>query len=82
MSIKVTNKQLISQIFEEVKKNKKKPDSLVLKEKEEISFVESLYTLYFNTKYMEISFTETKPVHFSRSYSYLIMLYNELNSFF
>ena len=72
MSIKVTNKQLISQIFEEVKKNKKKPDSLVLKEKEEISFVESLYTLYFTTEYMEISFTETKPVHFRKSYSYLI----------
>ena len=72
MSIKVTNKQLISQIFEEKKKNKKKSDSLILKEKEEISFVENFYTLYFTTEYMEISFTETKLVHFRKSYSQLI----------
>ena len=72
ISIKVTNKQLISQIFEEIKKNKKKPDTLVLKEKEEISFLESLYTLYFTTEHMEITFTETKPVHFRKSFSQLI----------
>ena len=72
LSIKVTNKQLISQIFEEKKKKKKKSDSLVLKEKEEISFIEPLYTLYFTTEYMEISFTETKPVHFRKSYFNLI----------
>ena len=72
LSIKVTNKQLITQIFEEVKKKRKKSDSIVLKEKEEIAFVETLYTLYFTTEYMEISFSETKPVHFRKSYFSLI----------
>ena len=71
-SIKVTNKQLISQIFDEVKKKRKKSESFILKEKEEIAFVESLYTLYFTTEYMEISFTETKPVHFRKSYFNII----------
>jgi hypothetical protein len=71
-SIKVTNKQLISQIFDEVKKKRKKSDSFILKEKEEIAFVEPLYTLYFTTEYMEISFTETKPVHFRKSYFNII----------
>ena len=71
-SIKVTNKQLISQIFEEIKKKRKKPDSLVLKEKEEIAIIESLYNLYFTTEYMEICFTESKPVHFRKSYFSLI----------
>jgi hypothetical protein len=71
-SIKVTNKQLISQIFEEIKKKRKKLESLVLKEKEEITFIESLYNLYFTTEYLEIFFTETKPVHFRKSYFSLI----------
>ena len=71
-SIKVTNKQLISQIFEEIKKKRKKSESLVLKEKEEITFIESLYNLYFTTEYLEIFFTETKPVHFRKSYFSLI----------
>ena len=73
-SIKVTNKQLISQIFEEVKKKRKKSDSLVLKEKEEISIIESLYTLYFTTECLEISFNETNPVHFRKSYYSLIKI--------
>ena len=72
LSIKVTNKQLISQIFEEIKKKRKKSDTLVLKEKEEISFIEPLYNLYFTTEYMEIFFSETKPVHFRKSYFSLI----------
>ena len=77
-SIKVTNKQLIAQIFEEVKKKRKKSDSLDLKEKEEISFIEKLYTLYFTTEYLEISFNETNPVHFRKSYYSLIK--NIMNS--
>jgi hypothetical protein len=72
LSIKITNKQLISQIFEEVKKKRKKPESLILKEKEEIAFIESLYNLYFTTEYLEIFYTETKPVHFRKSYFTLI----------
>ena len=72
LTIKVTNKELISQIFEEVKKKRKKDESLILKEKEEISFIEPLYNLYFTTEYLEIFFIETKPVHFRKSYYNLI----------
>ena len=72
LSIKITNKKLILTIFEEMKRTKNKPESYVLKDKEETLLIESSFYLYFTKEYLEIVFTETKPVHFRKSYWCLI----------
>ena len=70
-SIKIINKQLISQIFEEIKQ-KKKINNLNLQQNEEISIIESVFRLYFTTEYLDITFIESKPDYFRKSYNSLI----------
>ena len=72
MYIKIINKQLISQIFQEIKKRKNLPDNYILKQNEEIIINESFFTLYFTTEYLDINFIETKPDYNRKSYNSLI----------
>ena len=70
--IKVTNKKLINEIFQEIKNKRKIQENLILKQNEEITFTESFFTLNFTTEYLDISFIETKPDYFRKSYNSLI----------
>ena len=72
--IKIIDKQLISQIFQEIKTRKKLSDNYTLKHNEEIIINESLFTLYFTTEYLDINFIETKPDYNRKSYNSLIKL--------
>ena len=72
--IKLKNKQLISKIFDEIKIRKKYEDNLILKQNEEIKIIESQFTLYFTTEYLDISFIESKPEYNRKSFNTLIKL--------
>ena len=70
--IKITNKQLITQIFQEIKNRRKDLDNLILNQNEEIIISESLFTLYCTTEYLEINYAELKPDYSRKSYNTLI----------
>jgi hypothetical protein len=70
--IKIINKQLISQIFQEIIKRKKLSDNFILKQNEEIIINESFFTLYFTTEYLDINFIESKPDYKRKSYNTII----------
>ena len=70
--IKITNKQLIIQIFQEIKNRRKDLENLTLNQNEEITISESLFTLYFTTQYLEINYAELKPEYSRKSYNALI----------
>ena len=72
LSIKLYNKQLITQIFQEIKNKRKDLENLILHQTEEIKISESLFSLYFTTEYLEISYTEKKPEYFRKSYNSII----------
>ena len=80
--IKIIDKQLISQIFQEVKIRKKLSDNYILKQNEEIVINESFLTLYFTTEYLDINFIETKPDYSRKSYNTLIKLISNTIPFF
>ena len=71
-TIKIINKQIITKIFEEIKKRKKDLENMILSQNEEIKITESLFNLYFTTEYLEISFTETKPDYSRKTYNTII----------
>ena len=70
--IKITNKQLITKMFQEIKNKRKDLDNLILNQSEEIVISESLFTLYFTTEYLEISYLELKPDYSRKSYNTLL----------
>ena len=70
--IKITNKQLITQILEEIRIKRNDLGNLILNQNEEIVISESLFTLYFTTEYLDISFIETKPDYSRKSYNSII----------
>ena len=80
--IKIIDKQLISQIFQEIKIRKKLSDNYILKQNEEIVINESFLTFYFTTEYLDINFIETKPDYSRKSYNTLIKLISNIIPFF
>jgi hypothetical protein len=72
LAIKINNKQLITKIFQEIKNKRKDLDNLILNQSEEIVISESLFTLYFTTEYLEISYLELKPDYSRKSYNTLL----------
>jgi hypothetical protein len=80
--IKIIDKQLISQIFQEIKARKKLSDNYILKQNEEIVINESFFTLYFTTEYLDINFIETKPDYNRKSYNSLIKIISNTIPFF
>ena len=80
--IKIIDKQLISQIFQEIKARKKLSDNYILKKNEEIVINESFFTLYFTTEYLDINFIETKPDYNRKSYNSLIKIISNTIPFF
>ena len=80
--IKIIDKQLISQIFQEIKARKKLSDNYILKQNEEMVINESFFTLYFTTEYLDINFIETKPDYNRKSYNSLIKIISNTIPFF
>ena len=80
--IKIINKQLITKIFEEIKVHKKDLENIILNQNEEIKIIESLFTLYLTTEYLEITFTESKPDYSRKSYNTIIKLLKKSIPFF
>jgi len=80
--IKIINKQLITKIFNEIKNKKKDLENIILNPNEEIKIIESLFTLYFTSEYLEISFTETKPEYSRKNYNSIIKLIKNSIPFF
>ena len=59
-------------MFQEIKNKRKDLDNLILNQSEEIVISESLFTLYFTTEYLEISYLELKPDYSRKSYNTLL----------